>query len=433
MGSWWVEEEARGDRGSYGALDSDGRNPTRTSPQPRTIVSRPAAVSAAPLRFRAVPWYDRSVERVIEIAPEHTLGDLHRTLVEELGLDDDHLWAFYLSGEWFDRASEFGGAPLEVGPADAAEVGTLGLAPGDTVAYVCDLGDEQRVDLALLGFGDVADAPTRPRVLERVGLAAGRESEPVEPSGSQAPEDRVPTLTQAAAAELDAAVAAWRPDASPGAPRIDLDPVRVGAALEAVLDACPTPRDVSVLGFARELRLHAWMSDAIRTVAARGDPDTALRAAHRFAEMVRMPQVLLQVASALADAGRAPQARQALEAAEAFDAPFGQSARLAAAEVRAALGDAAGVEADLRRLMACRWPSPRIRPLAVEALARLLDDTDRGPEADAIRLAERRRLERDAGVVRRSEPRVGRNDPCPCGSGKKAKRCCGVDPAPRPA
>jgi SEC-C motif-containing protein len=26
--------------------------------------------------------------------------------------------------------------------------------------------------------------------------------------------------------------------------------------------------------------------------------------------------------------------------------------------------------------------------------------------------------------VRREEPRVGRNDPCPCGSGKKYKKCC---------
>jgi len=24
----------------------------------------------------------------------------------------------------------------------------------------------------------------------------------------------------------------------------------------------------------------------------------------------------------------------------------------------------------------------------------------------------------------RSEPKIGRNDPCPCGSGKKYKRCC---------
>ena len=27
--------------------------------------------------------------------------------------------------------------------------------------------------------------------------------------------------------------------------------------------------------------------------------------------------------------------------------------------------------------------------------------------------------------VRRAEPRVGRNKPCPCGSGRKYKRCCG--------
>lgn len=28
-------------------------------------------------------------------------------------------------------------------------------------------------------------------------------------------------------------------------------------------------------------------------------------------------------------------------------------------------------------------------------------------------------------TVRRSAPKVGRNDPCPCGSGKKFKNCCG--------
>lgn len=27
--------------------------------------------------------------------------------------------------------------------------------------------------------------------------------------------------------------------------------------------------------------------------------------------------------------------------------------------------------------------------------------------------------------IRRDGPRIGRNDPCPCGSGKKFKRCCG--------
>ena len=26
----------------------------------------------------------------------------------------------------------------------------------------------------------------------------------------------------------------------------------------------------------------------------------------------------------------------------------------------------------------------------------------------------------------KAKPRVGRNDPCPCGSGKKYKKCCGM-------
>ena len=29
----------------------------------------------------------------------------------------------------------------------------------------------------------------------------------------------------------------------------------------------------------------------------------------------------------------------------------------------------------------------------------------------------------------RRPPRVGRNDPCPCGSGKKFKRCCYTGPS----
>jgi preprotein translocase subunit SecA len=28
--------------------------------------------------------------------------------------------------------------------------------------------------------------------------------------------------------------------------------------------------------------------------------------------------------------------------------------------------------------------------------------------------------------VKRDEEKIGRNDPCPCGSGKKYKKCCGV-------
>ncbi|RIK68146.1 MAG: hypothetical protein DCC65_04320 [Planctomycetota bacterium] len=33
--------------------------------------------------------------------------------------------------------------------------------------------------------------------------------------------------------------------------------------------------------------------------------------------------------------------------------------------------------------------------------------------------------EQKVETIRRDEPRVGRNDPCPCGSGKKYKQCHG--------
>jgi len=37
-----------------------------------------------------------------------------------------------------------------------------------------------------------------------------------------------------------------------------------------------------------------------------------------------------------------------------------------------------------------------------------------------------RRTMHGEATVRRAAPKVGRNDPCPCGSGKKFKQCCGA-------
>ena len=35
------------------------------------------------------------------------------------------------------------------------------------------------------------------------------------------------------------------------------------------------------------------------------------------------------------------------------------------------------------------------------------------------------RSESENQQIRRTTPKIGRNDPCPCGSGKKYKNCCG--------
>ncbi len=389
-----------------------------------------AARGGPTLLFRATPWSDRSVRRVFELAPTHTLSQLHRCLVRELRLDGDHLWAFHLSGDWFDRGSEFDGSPDFYGSAFVAEVGDLGLEPDDAIAYVCDFGDEQRVDVELLGYGREGEELVEPRVVLREGEARPRDAGAFldeDPGGAEdAILSPVPHLEPCDAEEVRAALKAWDPGAADSAGRIALDPARIAAAASAVLAVCPTAASVSSLSLSEGVRLDAWLGDALRSVAAHGDPEAALRIAERFASTIRMRHPWLQTAQAFAQAGRAGSARRALEAGENADAPFHQSIRLAMAEVRLAIGDDPGAEADLRRLSSCRWPSPRVRPLAVAALAHVLERTVRNAEVGTLLAAERARLEAQAGVVRRAEPRVGRNDPCRCGSGKKSKKCCGA-------
>jgi preprotein translocase subunit SecA len=43
------------------------------------------------------------------------------------------------------------------------------------------------------------------------------------------------------------------------------------------------------------------------------------------------------------------------------------------------------------------------------------------------RMVESESMKEEAKAIKRSNPKVGRNDPCPCGSGKKYKQCHGVD------
>ena len=51
------------------------------------------------------------------------------------------------------------------------------------------------------------------------------------------------------------------------------------------------------------------------------------------------------------------------------------------------------------------------------------------PQWDAIFDAETKKTlyleQKKSGTVRREGKKIGRNDPCPCGSGKKYKQCCG--------
>ena len=78
-------------------------------------------------------------------------------------------------------------------------------------------------------------------------------------------------------------------------------------------------------------------------------------------------------------------------------------------------------------------PDPEMRPykepISAEAREKLIVGAAAGVTGiyrhfKIQRLAEKE-LYGNATTFRRSMPKVGRNDPCPCGSGKKFKQCCG--------
>lgn len=81
--------------------------------------------------------------------------------------------------------------------------------------------------------------------------------------------------------------------------------------------------------------------------------------------------------------------------------------------------------------------------LPVMVLSGIYDEDENGQVLMHVSAAERRRMEeelpqtvlavarywqvwqRRPGTVRRDAPKIGRNDACPCGSGRKFKHCCG--------
>lgn len=65
------------------------------------------------------------------------------------------------------------------------------------------------------------------------------------------------------------------------------------------------------------------------------------------------------------------------------------------------------------------------QPLTLDERLAVIDALPGCLIAASVAFAAERRDDAQARTVVRDAPKVGRNDPCPCGSGKKFKQCCG--------
>jgi len=73
-------------------------------------------------------------------------------------------------------------------------------------------------------------------------------------------------------------------------------------------------------------------------------------------------------------------------------------------------------DADEERLLAARWRATRLSHEEAAQFAAAAEGAGTAPIGSTPDHIE---------PIRRETPKVGRNDPCPCGSGKKYKKCCG--------
>ncbi len=104
----------------------------------------PAALTTL-YRFQVKLNWNKRIWRRIEMRGDQTLDDLHEAIQQAFGWDNDHLYAFFLSGKAWDERSAYE-SPLseEARPASRYRLENLPLKAGQQFLYLFDFGDELR-------------------------------------------------------------------------------------------------------------------------------------------------------------------------------------------------------------------------------------------------------------------------------------------------
>jgi len=172
-----------------------------------------------------------------------------------------------------------------------------------------------------------------------------------------------------------------------------------------------------------------WLIELPWALARRGLVDDAVKVGDALAGLDQDNQAMFanDVAEILAEAGRGDEALARVEQ-NLRRFPDDLWTQIHAGDVHVALSDRARAEQAFRHALAMARADGDASGIADanERLVRLLgEQPGREQEADAA-LQEMERASRAAYGGSRVAVKIGRNDPCPCGSGRKYKRCCGA-------
>jgi pRiA4b ORF-3-like protein/SEC-C motif-containing protein len=405
-------------------------------------------------RVRVVPEHAPEVWRLFEFSARHTLGDVHLAIQQAFELANDHLYTFFMSGQRWDKASQIDGPEglTGMGRADRVRLFELRLEPRKRFRYLFDFGDELWHLLEVESVSESDAPPAAPRLIEAMGDAPPQYPGLGDPSqGEDEDESEAPDVSALLplANELMALLA---PDAgAPGgfAPE-DLDPEDLDLEnLDLEDDAHQLGPETLRSAHGVVLKLLAELESDEERLWALDEACDYLLVDLLFALPFDLARVSMvdegaDLALALAFAGRghfwgaraiilahAGRREEALAqlTQNLQSMPSDVWVEIKAAEAYASLGELTRAEASFRSALE-RSEEDDERDSALEGLLSLLSDQGRPEEAEAVLRAEQARValtqSYTAEGLRRLAPKVGRNDPCPCGSGKKYKKCCGA-------
>jgi hypothetical protein len=415
------------------------------------------------ITFMVTPERDPSVWRKLELTDEHTLHDVHSAIQDAFLLDRDHAYSFFTNNHAWDMFHSYGGADIMdiTAPNDACatQLGSLSLPVNKRLLYLFDYGDELRHEVKVIGHGTVADGAEYPRVVDAHGTPPpqypvldepGPEDDDVDEGTCQGSEDDDAEVGRQPQPELvalipnvktcvDAYYRRRRGDSDEASQKNTPDDLAAerdlalallkhsGASIEVIHTDVDHAIDGSVWG---------WLSSLPWALSQAGRTSDAVHLALAICDAWRADHLVFELPLLLARDGRRAEAVARTEE-NLSEFPEDADMLLMAGRAFQHIDSLDRAEECYRQALAWAGSRAKLRSKIVDGLSQIFGATGREPEIQELRCSERRLWDgleedrlRSMGLkgpepVRRETPKTGRNAPCPCGSGKKYKKCCG--------
>jgi uncharacterized protein YecA (UPF0149 family) len=402
-------------------------------------------------RLSISPERAPEVRRVVDFDGQCTLHDVHDAIQRELELDDDHLYAFYLSGRYFDPSSEYGLGKGSRHDSRRSVLFRLGFSTGRRFAYLFDFGDEHRHSITVVSITEVEAPLGQPLLVEAVGEAPSQygDVEDDEAEAYELPEHLAEVAPSAEAVlalseRLDALyeeddakhslsdeddAQATGKDEPVGPPQAILALLRELSRAAIELAGALEEDEEALLEldeWSQERELLSRLMELPLGLVGVGELDSALAVARAFT-FVDAESFNADIAIIFAESGKRSEAIAQLESnLEQFPESWLTASK--SGEAFEVLGDLVAAEASYRRAMTLAEDEAE-EDAACTQLVGLLEDMGRVEEVEALlspAIHARAPVDTEPRVDAAPVATAGRNDPCPCGSGKKYKKCHGA-------